>query len=64
MKLRWQREIPSDDEVGEEVELSALLQELAVVRSEAGPSSELEETNLVWPFPKDPMKVRFILRDL
>ena len=34
-----------------------------MVWSEAGPSSELEETDLVWPYPKDLTKVRFILQD-
>ena len=34
-----------------------------MVRSEAGPSNEMEETDLVWPCPEDPTKVRFILRD-
>jgi len=56
-------EIPSDDEAGDKVELPAPSQELAVVRSEARPSNGLEETDLVWPCPKDPTKVRFILRD-
>ena len=56
-------EIPSDDKAGDEVELPALSQELAVVRSEAGPSSRLEEIDLVWPCLEDPMKVRFILQD-
>jgi len=56
-------EIPSDGEVGDEVEPPVLSRELAVVQSEARPSSGLEETDLVWPYPKDPMKVRFIIRD-
>ena len=34
-----------------------------MVRSKAGPSSGLEETDLVWPCPEDPMKVRFIIWD-
>ena len=29
----------------------------------AGPSSGLGVTDQVWPCPKDPRKVRFILRD-
>ena len=56
-------EISSDDEADEVVELPASSWELAVVRSEAGPSSGLEESDLVWPCPEDPMKVRFILWD-
>ena len=48
-------EIPSDDEADDEVEPPVLSQELAVVWSEARPSSRLEETNLVWPCPEDPM---------
>ena len=56
-------EIPSDDEADDEVEPPVLLRELAVVRLEARPSSGLEETDLVWPCPEDPTKVRFILRD-
>ena len=38
-------------------------QELAVVPSSAGPSSGLGATDLVWPYPEDPRKVRFILQD-
>ena len=57
-------EIPSDDKAGDAMELSAPSQELAVVRSEARPSSGLEETYLMWPYPEDLMKVRFILQDL
>ena len=34
-----------------------------MVRSEAGPSSRLEETDLVWPYPEDPTKVCFVLWD-
>ena len=35
-----------------------------MVRSSAGPSSGLEATReLVWPYPGDPRKARFILRD-
>ena len=56
-------EISSDDKTDDEVEPPVLWRELAVIRSEAGPSSGLEETNLEWPCPEDPTKVRFILRD-
>ena len=56
-------EIPSDGEVGDEVEPPAPSQELAVVWSLTRPSSGLGVTNLVWPCPEDPRKVRFILRD-
>lgn len=56
-------EIPSDDEADDEVEPPVLSWEQAVVRSKAGPSSRLEETDLVWPCPEDPTKVRFILQD-
>ena len=56
-------EIPSDDEADDEVEPPMLSWELAVVRSKAGPSSGLEETDLVWPCPEDPTKVWFVLRD-
>ena len=56
-------EIPSDDEEGDRVEPPAPSQELAVVRSLAGPSSGLGATDLVWPCPEDPRKVRFILSD-
>ena len=56
-------EIPSDDEAEDVVELPVTSRELAVVRSKAGPSSRLEETNLVWPYLEDPTKVRFILQD-
>ena len=55
--------IPSDDEVGDEVKLPTPSQELVVVWSEAGPSSGLEETDLVWPCPEDPTKVWFVLWD-
>ena len=34
-----------------------------MVRSEARPSSGLEETDLVWPSSEDPTKVHFILLD-
>jgi len=34
-----------------------------VVQSEARPSNGLPEDNLEWPYPKDPAKVRFVLRD-
>ena len=56
-------EITSDDEANYEVEPLVLSRELVVVRSEAGPFSKLEETDLVWPCPEDPMKVLFILWD-
>ena len=56
-------EIPSDGEADDEVEPPMLSWELAVVRSEARPSSGLEETDLVWPCPEDPMKVRIVLWD-
>ena len=54
-------EITSDNEADDEVEPSVLSRELVVVRSKAGPSSELEETDLEWPCLEDPSKVRFIL---
>ena len=57
-------EVPSDGKAGDRVELPAPSQELAVVRSSTGPSSGLgATTDLVWPCPEDPRKVRFILRD-
>ena len=59
-------EIPYSDEVGTRVEPPAIQpsQELAVVWSVARPSSGLgATTDLVWPYPSDPRKVRFILRD-
>ena len=56
-------EIPSDDEADDAVELLVSSRELAVVRSEAGPSGGLPEGELEWPCPEDPSKVRFILRD-
>ena len=34
-----------------------------MVQSSAGPSSGLGVTDLVWPYPEDPRKVWFILRD-
>ena len=57
-------EIPSDDEADDAVEPLVQSQELAMVRSEAGPSSGLEETGLEWPYLEDLTKVWFILRDL
>ena len=54
-------EIPSDDEANDVVELPTPLRELAVVRSEVGPSGRLEEGDLEWPCPEDPSKVRFVL---
>ncbi|XP_066357595.1 uncharacterized protein [Miscanthus floridulus] len=64
-------EIPYSDEAGTRVEPPAIppSQELAVVRSShdvaaARPSNELGATReLVWPYPGDPRKARFILRD-
>ena len=56
-------DIPSDDEVDVMAELPMSTQELAVVRSEAGPSGGLPEGDLEWPCPEDPAKVWFILRD-
>ena len=37
--------------------------ELAVVQSEAGPSSGLPEGDLEWPCPEDLAKAWFVLRD-
>ena len=34
-----------------------------MVRSSAGPSRRLGATDVVWPCPEDPRKVRFILWD-
>ena len=56
-------EIPSYDEADEMVELLVSSRELAVVQSKAGPSSGLPEGDLEWPYPEDPIKVWFILRD-
>jgi len=64
-------EIPYSSEASARVELPAILpsQELAVVRSShdvaaVGSSSGLGATReLVWPFPGDPRKARFILHD-
>ena len=64
-------EIPFPSEVGSRVEPPTILpsQELMVVRSShdvavAGPSSGLGVTHeLVWPYPNDPRKARFILHD-
>ena len=56
-------EISSDDEADDVVELPVSSQELAVVRSEVGPSGGLPEGDLEWPCPEDPAKVRFVLRD-
>ena len=44
-------------------ELAVSLWELAVVRLEAGPSSGSSKGDLEWPFPEDPLKARFVLRD-
>jgi len=56
-------EIPSDDKADVVVELPVPSWELAVVRSKARPSSGLPEGDLEWPYPEDPSKVQFILRD-
>ena len=57
-------ETPSPGEAVTVVEPSEPLQELAVVRSSVGPSSGSgATTDLVWPCPGDPRKVRFILQD-
>ena len=56
-------EITSDNEAYDEVELLVLSRELAVIQSEAGPSSGLPEGDLEWPCPEDPAKVRFVLQD-
>ena len=56
-------DISLDDEADDMVELPVSSRELAVVQSEAGPFVELPEGDLEWPCPKDPAKVRFILRD-
>ena len=56
-------EIPSDDEADDAVEPLVQSQELAMVRSEAGPSGGLPEGDLEWPCPKDLAKVRFVLWD-
>jgi len=56
-------EIPSDGKAGDKVEPPAPAQELAVVRLSVGPSNELGATDLVWPCPEDPRKVRFVHQD-
>ena len=56
-------DIPSDDEANDMEEPLVSSRELAVVQSEAGPSSGLPEGDLEWPCPEDPAKVRFVLRD-
>ena len=63
-------EILSNDEVNTAAEppvspqeLVVSPRELAVVQSEAGPSGGSSESDLEWPFPEDPSKARFILRD-
>jgi len=56
-------DILSHDEADDMVELPVSSRELAVVRSEAGPSGGLPKGDLEWPCPEDPTKVRFILRD-
>ena len=45
------------------VELPVSSWELAMVQSKAGPSGGLPEGDLEWPYPEDPVKVRFILRN-
>ena len=56
-------EVSSDGEAGDRMEPSAPSWELVVVQSLTRPSSGLGATDLVWPCPKDPRKVWFILRD-
>lgn len=59
-------EVPCTSEAGTRVEPPAIppLQELAMVRSSAGPSSGLEATReLVWPYLGDLRKAWFILSD-
>ena len=56
-------EIPSNDEADTVAEPPVSPWELAVVRSETGPSGGSLEGDLEWPYPKDPSKVRFVLRD-
>ena len=56
-------EILSDNEADDMAELSVSSWELAVVQSEAEPSSGLPEGDLERPYPKDPAKVWFVLRD-
>ena len=70
-------EIPSDDEADTVVkppvlprelvvspwELAVSPRELAAVQSEARPSGGSSEGDLEWPFPEDPSKARFVLRD-
>ena len=56
-------DIPFDDEVDDMVELPVSSRELAVVQSEAGPSSSPSEGDLEWSFPEDPSKAMFVLRD-
>ncbi|XP_066344381.1 uncharacterized protein [Miscanthus floridulus] len=50
-------EIPSNDEADTVVEPPVSPRELAVVRSEAGPSGGSLEGDLEWPFPEDPLKL-------
>ncbi|XP_066365354.1 uncharacterized protein [Miscanthus floridulus] len=56
-------EILSDDEADTVAELVVSPRELVVAWSEAGPSGGLSEGDLEWPFPEDPSKARFVLRD-
>ena len=55
--------IPSDDKANIAVGPPVSPRELAVVQLEAGASGGLPEGDLEWPYPKDPSKVRFVLRD-
>ena len=55
--------ISSDDEADTVAEPPVSPWELVVVRSEAGPFGGSSEGDLEWPFPKEPSKVRFVLRD-
>jgi hypothetical protein len=55
-------EVSFDGESGDRVEPLTPSQELSLVRSSAGPSSELgATTDLVWPCPVELRKVWFIL---
>ena len=56
-------EILSNNEMDTVVDPPVSPQELAVVRLEAGPSGGSSEGDLEWPFPEDPLQVRFVLRD-
>ena len=56
-------DIPSDDEAEVVADPPVLSWGLVVVQPKAGPSGGPTEGDLEWPYPKDPLKVRFILRD-